>query len=97
MDRVQQLSLSVHVLFSHVLALCWLYYSVALSSLRIASQHSHPPISNFFLRVLFGYIFLHLFIYLFLHFPSSKPSGSSVTGACQGLAREGGGGLVAGL
>ena len=79
--------------FFHVLALCWWYDSMASSSLRKASQcfsHFFPSLLLF--RVFFCccwlYLFTYLSIYLFvsLFYSSTKPSGSNVTGACQGLA-----------
>ena len=69
--------------FSHVLALCWRYNSMASSSMRKASPLCFCL--GFFFCLL--YLFTYLSIYFcLLIFSSTKSSGSRVTGACWGSA-----------
>lgn len=57
------------MLVSHVLALCWLYCGVVLSSLRIVSRRSHsqllffPGVFTCMVIFLFTYLFVSLFFF----------------------------------
>lgn len=75
----------MHVLFYYVLALCSLFYSMALLSLRIVVLCILPNPSC---RLMSIYLF-HLLIHLFIYISSTEPIGSSVMGGhvawCWGL------------